>query len=534
MKIKHLIALSAVAGICGQAAAQSAVDAYNLTPTELRGTARFVGMGGAFTSLGGDLSTLGQNPAGIGIYRRNEIGVSLNLSFRGYNTKASNSNETDNETKCAFDNVGYIGSISLPGTLKNFNWGASYSRINSFDRRSKGHMMPTNTSLSNYIASYTNGVPSGDILLTESYNPYAESAEDWLSILAYNTYMINNVGNDSQYAGLFQNGTDGDALYETHEWGYTDEYNIDFGGNISDIVYWGIGVGIIDMQYSREAVYSESMANAAVYDNRSDVITSGNAGFNLHNQQYISGTGANIKFGLILRPIDELRLGVAVHTPTWMHLNHGGIGEVNPYNYTPNGSNNTLTGNSQTDPFDYSSRLNSPWRFMVGASTVIGGRGILSVDYERVAYDARSLKQENYNYFGSSFVSNDYANEDIKNYFRAANIIRIGAEYRVTPAFSVRAGYNYQQSAVKEDAANGSLEIFTSGTNPAYTFNKDTQSISLGLGYRYKAWYIDATYQHVHQGATYHAYTNFNGSIAPTAEISNNFNNIVISTGLKF
>lgn len=534
MRTRYILALTAAAAISGEAMAQSAIDAYNLTSTELRGTARFVGMGGAFTSLGGDLSTLGQNPAGIGIYRRNEIGATLDISVRSYKTTASQSSLKDSETKCMFDNVGYIGSMSLPGVMKNFNWGVSYSRINSFDRISQGYVQPTNTSLSNYIASYTNGVPSSDILFTQDYNPYSQSGEDWLSILAYNSYMISNVGSDTQYAGLFQNGTNGDAEFYNREWGYTDEYNIDLGGNISDIVYWGLGVGIIDMQYSRETDYNESMANAAVYDQNTDRITSGNAYFDLVNRQYINGTGANIKLGLILRPIDELRIGVAVHTPTWMHLTHGGKGEITQYNYTPDGSQNTLSGNDYTNNFDYSSRLNTPWRFMLGASTVIGGRGILSIDYERVAYNDMKMKEQNFGNFGSSFVDNKYANEDIKNYYRGANIIRVGAEYRVTPSFSVRAGYNYQQSAVKEEAANGSMTIYTSGTNPSYTFNKDTQSISLGLGYRYKAWYIDATYQHVHRGATFHAYTNFDTAVAPTASVSNNFNNIIISTGLKF
>ena len=47
--------------------AQSAIDAYRFSQPDLRGTARFMGMGGAFGALGGDLSTLSQNPAGIGV-----------------------------------------------------------------------------------------------------------------------------------------------------------------------------------------------------------------------------------------------------------------------------------------------------------------------------------------------------------------------------------------------------------------------------------------------------------------------------------
>ena len=63
--------------------AQSAVDAYQLAQPDLNGTARFSAMAGAFGALGGDLSTLNQNPAGIGVYRSSEIGFTLDLDFQG-------------------------------------------------------------------------------------------------------------------------------------------------------------------------------------------------------------------------------------------------------------------------------------------------------------------------------------------------------------------------------------------------------------------------------------------------------------------
>ena len=67
MKKSALIALLATLPI--GAMAQTGFDAYQLSRNDLRGTARFMSMGGAFGALGGDLSTLGQNPGGIGIYR---------------------------------------------------------------------------------------------------------------------------------------------------------------------------------------------------------------------------------------------------------------------------------------------------------------------------------------------------------------------------------------------------------------------------------------------------------------------------------
>ncbi len=534
---RTIVGIAAMAAISFSTLAQSAMDAYTLTPTELRGTARFVSMGGAFTSLGGDLSTLTQNPAGIGIYRHSDIGLGFDISIRSNETTTESDKISVNNTKAFFDNFGYVGVAKLSGTLRNFNWGVGYSRINSFDRRFKGYNASTGTSLSNYVASFTQGIDSKNLLFGEDYNPYIDSSEDWLSVLAYNSLMINNDGSNDSYAGLFQNGTMGDALYEVHEWGYTDEYNIDFGGNVSDLVYWGLGVGIVDMNYQREINYSESMENALVYDKATDGLTSGNAGFNLYNYKSMSGTGANLKFGVIVRPLDFLRIGVAVHTPTWMHLNNVGYGEVTQYNYTPYTSRNTNSGREYTDDYDYNWRLNTPWRFMVGASAVIGSSAIISADYERVAYNDMSMKYEDYSNWGSSYVKDDAMNACIKDYFKAANIFRVGLEYRITPSFSARLGYNYQSETTREAALDGRMAISTAGTDPSYSFNKSVNNICVGIGYRYQAWYIDLAYQHTTRNSKFSAYTsNFAGyeGPTPTAEISTKHNNIVLSTGFRF
>lgn len=546
MRTRNFLTISLLAA-ASTAMAQSAVDAYNITPTELRGSARFVGMGGAFTALGGDLSTMTQNPAGLGLFRRSELGLTFDVSFRNYNT-TSDMKRDINKTKAYFDNIGYVGTFKLDGVMNFLQFGVSYSRLSSFDRITQGYTPSTQTSLSNYVASFTNGVNSGDLLNEDKkYDPYWDSSEDWLSILSYQSMMINNPydadGNpiDNQYLGLFQNGTVGDALYKVHEHGYTDEYNIDFAGNFGDIVYWGLGVGIVDMSYSRNTLYSESMANALVYNKAQDANTPGNAGFDLYNDRYVTGSGANFKVGLIVRPVDMLRIGFAVHTPTYLHLRHTGYGDVS-YAYTPDDaidtSRPTENGTCETPPYDYTSRLQTPWRFMVGASLTIANQGLLSLDYERVAYNDMKLKQENFGTLGGSYVENTYANQDVKNQYKAANILRVGAEYRITPRFSVRAGYNYQTSNVKDEVREGRATVYTSGTDPSYSFDKSVNNISFGLGYRVGSWYIDATFQHTNRKSTYHAYTPWTsggeGSVTPSASMSDNYNNLIISTGIRF
>ena len=107
--------LTAVAGALPMVImAQGATDLYQLSQTELRGTARFMSMGGAFGALGGDLSTLNQNPAGIGVYRGSEIGVTLDIDIQGSKfTPNQGQSSTMSQTKVACNDFGYVGTTQL-------------------------------------------------------------------------------------------------------------------------------------------------------------------------------------------------------------------------------------------------------------------------------------------------------------------------------------------------------------------------------------------------------------------------------------
>lgn len=534
--MKRIILPAIILAIPAIASAQSPVQADALSQQELRGTARFMGMGGAFTALGGDLSTLGQNPAGIGVYTRSDVGITLDINMRGYKTETANGINKDNQTKAFVNNLAYVGAMNLDGALRTFNWGVSYGRKTSFDHITRGYNNPVNTSLTNYIAAFSNGYSPNDLGFDGSnFNPYYDTDCDWLSILAYNSYLINPTGSNN-YSGLYVPGrTVSDAMYTVRESGYVDEYNIDLGGNVSDLVYWGIGVGINDLSYFRYSDYSESMENANIVSG--NYLTTGNAGYNLANDQHIWGSGWNVKLGLIFRPINELRIGLAVHTPTWYSLNHSYLASVDYSYYNPHvpevEGTNPMQGHEYTETADYSSKLNSPWRLMFGVAGVIDNRAIISLDYERMFYDSMTTQRQS-GYYYTSFESATDVNDAIDQYYQGANIVRVGLEYRVTPQLSLRLGYNAQTSNVRKDAEDGMYEVMTSGTDPSYSFGKTTQNITAGIGYRYKAWYIDAAYVYKNRKSTFHAYTDFDGNIAPSASVTDNFNSIVLSTGFKF
>ena len=62
--------------------AQETYENAKIATEDLNGTARYVGMGGAMDALGADISTIGSNPAGIGLFRKSNISASF-----GFNTQ---------------------------------------------------------------------------------------------------------------------------------------------------------------------------------------------------------------------------------------------------------------------------------------------------------------------------------------------------------------------------------------------------------------------------------------------------------------
>ena len=121
-------------GIGGMLNAQTTIyDANRLMGSDLNGTARFVGMGGAMGALGGDISTMGTNPAGIGIYRSNDVMVSF--GFVNVGSKDAGGSSID-KFHGSFDNAGFIftNKIGNSTPLRYVNFGFNYHRTKSFDK----------------------------------------------------------------------------------------------------------------------------------------------------------------------------------------------------------------------------------------------------------------------------------------------------------------------------------------------------------------------------------------------------------------
>ena len=524
--------------------AQDAFDVLQMSQTELRGTSRFQSMAGAFGALGGDLSTLTQNPAGIGVYRNSDLGITLSLDFNS--TKAGV--DKLNETKFNVNNVGYVGAIRLDSeSVPNLNFGFSYNRLQSFNRHYIGGVGNIPTSMSNFIADEFVNVPGyteADLYWEDDYNPYFDGYAPWAAVTTYDM-KTNNGGyvgiinaNGDYMQGLYGNGTTGNAYYEVDERGHADEYNIGFGGNIANKVYFGLDFGILDLDYRSFQAYEEELTDAYVMADDIDLLESPIvndntfADWGLYNYLHTEGTGVNFKLGLIWKPVQSLRIGAAFHTPTYydMRDTYYVSASLNAYEF-----DNQLyrADKGSNDGYDYSSTytIKTPWRFMGSVAGVIGTNGIISLDYEYVANETMRIGDDR---------NNDYPDvtDNVKNYFKPSHIIRIGGEYRLNPNWSLRAGYSYKTTQVEKGVDDYDYNIATVGTNPAYQYDNTVQNITCGVGYRYKSFYTDLAYVHKMRESVYNAFSPINDNFGyepnVSADVVDHNNRISLTLGMRF
>lgn len=474
---KVLIAMSVLA-LSSTAFSQSELDAFKYAQGDLSGTARYLAMGGAFGALGGDISAMNGNPAGLAIYRSSEVVATLSLAGISAKTDWLGTKESNSRTKMSFDNIAYVGYFPTSNDVGVVSWnvGFSYNRLKNYRRNYTATAAGgIDYSLSDYVAARATagGIPVGDLGITDKYNPYdpAHGIGDWLAILGYDAgYMEAYSDNDRAYYSTFTepDGTGykmSDSRLEVQESGAVDQYDISAGINISDILMLGATVAITDLNYDYISYYKEEFVNG-------NYLTLGNHGAG--NWLSTDGTGYSFNIGAIVRPSDFLRVGVAYNSPIWYKMTDtyqtAASTDVNAFD-------KPLTSVTPKDAStDYEFRSPDKWLFSVAG--IFGKTALLSVDYEMVNYKNMRM----YDYYGNA---NQQTNGFIKEDFGMGNTLRVGAEVKVTPQFAVRAGASWADSPMKDQLKDGLVEVMTVGTIPNYTIDKGVTHYTVGLGYRF-------------------------------------------------
>ena len=460
--------------------AQGEMDAYKLSQTDLNGTARYLGMSGAFGALGGDISAMTTNPGGLAIYRSSEVVSTFSFLSSSANSNWEGTKVDVNRKKLNFDNIAYVGYFptSREDGVVGWNIGVSYNRIMDFNRsyRLNGRQ---DFSIADYMADLAYGVKESSLGWSSPY----DSDDPWLAVLGSQSGFIESYkGKDDEYHSSFGREVNGEwSCYspqgvdlQVREKGYVGRYNFSFASNISNRFFLGATISIVDAHYSVSSQHKETFSTTSY-------------GW-LNNELSISGAGCALNIGAIMRPNDFLRVGIAYNSPTWftnlMDEAHASAETII--------NDQSWNGGAQKTP-EYQSeeyRLRTPSR-MILSIAAIGANFLLSADYELSNYKKMILYDADYDgryYFEGT--------DDIKKDFGFSGTLKVGTEVKITPQFSVRAGTLWRTSPMKQHVKDGIPPkksdgtyyidaIGVVGTLPNYTIDKGINSYSLGLGYRF-------------------------------------------------
>ncbi|CAN5415791.1 hemin receptor [soil metagenome] len=450
--------------------AQNDADALRYSMLNYGSTARSLGMSNSFGALGADFSCLAINPAGIAFYRRSEVTFSPLFSNRNTSsTYLGNSNE-DNYFKFAFGNFGAVFSSTKDHSnseWKGWNFGIGYNKLNDFNSRSVAQGVNNQNSLLDNYLEQLDGVAPDDI---PSSFPYDVD-------LAWQTYLIDTITlngglyyyNQIPYAGALQKRT-----VETK--GGQGEWDFSLGTNYDNKLYMGVTLGISSLRYEQEVLWEEK-----------DVMDTipGFTSYKLTENLKTTGTGFNVKFGMIYKPNDFVRIGAAIHTPTYLSLRDNYRTSIRTK--LDNTSESTYSG-PDFIPFDY--EINTPFRAIGSLAFILGKVVALNVDYEYLNYSqarTRSADPQFSDYFSD-------INSAIRAKYTESHNIRIGGEYRYE-ILRFRLGVQSSTTPFKNK--------YTTDSNT----DLSRKGYSAGFGIKQDKFFIDFAYAHTESGSFLQPYT---------------------------
>jgi hypothetical protein len=476
--------------------AQNVDDALRYSRLFYSGTARFTSMGGAFTALGGDISSLSQNPAGIGVFRSSELTITPQLGHIK-STSLFNSNSSDDYLYNF--NLGQAGLVyniiknESESGLVTLNFGYSFNRTNNFNQSIVIKGISSNSSLADYWTDAADGYYKDEL---------AANVPD--AYLGWNTWIIDSLsGSNNTYGTVYSNY--GDNLPSVYgqtikriitNSGYTGEHAISIGGNYSNKLFFGATIGINTLSYESKYEHSES-TTASLPSNFTDF------DYTLYYRD--NGTGYNLKLGAIYKPIEILRIGLAFHSPTVYHISEYLYDNISSH-FSDGGH---YTASNIDSRFSYG--LTTPFRVLTGAALQVKKIALLSIDYEFVDYSAAkffSVGDDNYDYTAK--------NQEIKSSLGASSNIRLGAEIRLSNIY-IRGGYGYYGKAWKSGQDNE---------------NQVFNTLSCGIGFREKNIFADFGFSTTANKDKYILYTSSAGSAISDLNMTRNL--FTVTFGYKF
>ena len=420
-----------------------AQDVQRLSERQIIGSARYVSMGGAMNAIGGDPSAVLNNPAGLGLYRRSEIALTVDVAIDC--TQQAASPDTHQRLRWELPQLSAIWAWGDHNKQRGLIFSSlmfSINRLVNFNRDIvvKGSGMGMVSTICN-ITNDQGGLSEESL----QNKPWNDIEIGWLSILGYESYLINPIDNNQWEPAVDFN----DGFLSVSESGTYDQYTLAWGGNINNQWYVGLNINVPTLSYTKHTLQYETNSIHSA---------------KLKSLYHLSGVGIGSSIGLIYRPIQSLRIGAAIHTPTAMSISAQTEGEMYSIINTQHYDISTPASGV------ISTKIESPLRTSIGIAGQIRNIGLLALQYDH----AHSTGMDD------------------------VHTLRVGAETQVYEGVFINAGYVYESSFMKEDPV-WMLGYNEMRTDMDYRYTEMSQYASAGIGYRSARVVAQIAYQYCWQ-----------------------------------
>ncbi len=510
--------------------AQNETDVLRYSQYGLTGSARALGMGGAFSAVGADVTSASVNAAGLGLYRSSSLVISPAVFSPTTTANYLDKSNVSSITKIGLPSIGVVlfgekqdflnnEYADASQGLKSYTFSFGYNQKQNYNRNLGISAYNEFSSVTNMFADQANGTFPQNL----ASNSFAQ--------LAWDAYAIDTIrGQDGKtYFPAVNDGRVQQSI-NFNESGRTNEWYLALAGNYEDFIYFGGRVGIEAVNYTQNFQIKETDINNLhhVYDPYPKEVNGFPLEFPMNSVTFsqtfqTKGTGVNGQLGIIVRASDQLRLGLSVQTPTYYSLSDSYSAEVSQ-NYNVD-DNTTTDASGSTGQLNYDYNLVTPYKATLGSVFFLGKVGFISADLDYTDYSSGSLR--------SSSGFNDYfqePNSQVLRLYKSAVNLRIGTELR-KDIFRVRGGFAYYGSPYT-DLASKYLEndLTTIGTASAVR-----RFITFGLGIRQPNYFVDVSLVNQHQNDKFSPYTVSDDTIfVPTVTSAKNGNQIMLTMGFNF
>jgi len=410
--------------------AQGVDDAMLFSQSYYQGTAKSLGMGNAMGAVGGDMTSVGINPAGMGIYRSSELTLSCNLLDNYSGSSYYGNNKSGNMFRFSIPNLGFVYSKERSNykALRYTQFGVGLTRTNDFNIHTDAMgINPSSSMIDNYLTRI-DGYAVEELQDAFPYDIYPA----WKTGLIYldEDYFYNS----PVPQGNIWQGQECDFRGRSEAWTFAGS------ANFFDKLFIGISVDLAHTKRFGTKVFKESRIEGTETNFNQWSFTE-----DLNS----TGWGGNAKVGFIYHATPCFRFGAAFHSPTIYAFSE-------KWQTTTEAEINWITNKSLSPQSNYEYTFISPLKCVGSLAFVVGQQGIISLDVEYTNYGSARFNASDFDY--------DPTNESIKENLGHTANFRLGTEWYVGGTY-LRFGTAYYGSPFGFGQTGGSVKKASCGVN---------------------------------------------------------------------